>query len=114
MDKSTNFEKWNEYNQGAFAFGKDIAGKPRLSLVPPELIRAVGRVRTYGAEKYGADENWKGVDPAYYRDALMRHLTEYLENPDSTDPESGLHHMEHIACNAAFLLELDKERRAHG
>jgi len=31
---------------------KDISGKPRLGLVSPYLIEAVGKVRTYGSEKY--------------------------------------------------------------
>jgi hypothetical protein len=32
---------------------KHDGGKPRLSLVPPILIKAVGTVMTHGAEKYG-------------------------------------------------------------
>jgi len=32
---------------------KDDEGKPRLSLVSPYLIEAVGRVRTYGTENMG-------------------------------------------------------------
>lgn len=34
-------------------------GKPRLDLVPPELIEAVGAVRTYGVSKYGDSDSWK-------------------------------------------------------
>ncbi len=86
---------------------KHDEGKPRLSLVPPALIEAVGRVRTYGTEKYGDSENWRKVDPWRYKDALMRHLCAYLRNPQGKDPESGLPHLEHIACNVAFLLELE-------
>lgn len=52
---------------------KADAGKPRLSLVSPYLIEAVGMVRTYGTEKYGDSENWREVDPERYKDALMRH-----------------------------------------
>ena len=37
--------------------------KPRLDLVPPELIEAVGAVRTYGVQKYGDGESWKKVEP---------------------------------------------------
>ena len=32
---------------------KHDGGKPRLDLVPPEIIEAVGVVMTHGAEKYG-------------------------------------------------------------
>lgn len=84
---------------------KHDQGKPRLSLVPPALIEAVGRVRTYGTEKYGSPDNWRTVEPWRYKDALMRHLCEYLRDPDSVDEESGIPHLEHMACNVAFLLE---------
>lgn len=87
---------------------KHDQGKPRLSLVPPSLIEAVGRVRTYGTEKYGSPDNWKTVEPWRYKDALMRHLCEYLRDPNSVDEESGLPHLEHIACNVAFLLEVQE------
>lgn len=91
---------------------KHDVGKPRLSLVPPSLIEAVGRVRTYGTDKYGSPDNWRTVEPWRYKDALMRHLCEYLRDPNSVDDESGLPHLEHLACNVAFLLEFrDQERR---
>ena len=31
----------------------------------------------------------------------------YLDNPKSVDEESGLNHLWHIACNVAFLCELE-------
>ena len=86
---------------------KADAGKPRLALVPPAIIEAVGEVRTYGTRKYGDAENWRQVEPARYRDALMRHVCAYLRDPGGTDAESGLSHLAHAACNIAFLLELE-------
>ena len=86
---------------------KHDGGKPRLSLVPPILIRAVGTVMTHGAEKYG-EASYKQVDPKRYRDAFARHYCEYMEDPYGTDKDSGLPHLWHVACNVAFLLELDK------
>jgi|GEM_PF-3288912 len=90
---------------------KHDQGKHRLSLVPPSLIEAVGRVRTYGTEKYGSPDNWKQVEPWRYKDALMRHLCEYLRDPNSVDAESGLAHLEHLACNVAFLLEFEDQKK---
>lgn len=87
---------------------KADAGKPRLALVPPAIIEAVGAVRTFGTQKYGDPENWRQVEPARYRDALMRHLCAYLRNPAGVDAESGLPHLAHAACNVAFLLELER------
>ena len=89
---------------------KHDGGKPRLSLVPPILIRAVGTVMTHGAEKYG-EGNWKNVEPERYRDALARHYCEYMEDPYGVDKQSGLPHLYHLACNVAFLLELEKEMK---
>ncbi len=87
---------------------KHDGGKPMLALVPSAIIRAVGRVMTHGAEKYGVGK-WRDVDPDRYRHALMRHICEWLDDPYGVDKDSGLPHLEHIACNVAFLLELDKE-----
>lgn len=90
---------------------KADAGKPKLSLVPPEIIRNIARVREYGNNKYpeGGKDNWKNVEPDRYRDALFRHLLAYLEDPTGVDEESGLPHLWHLSCNAAFLCELEKE-----
>ena len=88
---------------------KHDGGKPRLSLVPPILIRAVGKVMTHGAEKYG-EASYKNVEPKRYRSALMRHICKWLKDPHGKDEDSGLPHLWHIACNVAFLLELDKEK----
>ena len=87
-------------------------GKPKLSLVPPEVIRDIARVREYGNNKYpeGGKDNWKNVEPERYRDALFRHLLAYLENPSGVDEESKLPHLWHLACNVAFLCELEKEQ----
>ena len=87
---------------------KHDGGKYRLDLVPPEIIEAVGAVMTHGAEKYG-ESSYKKVDPKRYRAALMRHICKWLKNPYGFDEDSGLPHLWHIACNVAFLLELDKK-----
>jgi hypothetical protein len=87
---------------------KHDGGKLRLDLVPPELIEAVGAVMTHGAEKYG-EGSYRNVKPKRYRAALMRHICKWLKNPYGKDEDSGLPHLWHIACNVAFLLELDKE-----
>ena len=92
---------------------KHDGGKARLDLVPPEIIEAVGEVMTFGAEKYG-ENSYKQVDPKRYRAALMRHICKWLKNPHGIDADSGLPHLWHIACNVAFLLELDKGGEDNG
>jgi hypothetical protein len=82
-------------------------GKPRLDLVPPGIIEAVGVIRTYGTEKYGDPDGWKNVEPNRYVAALLRHTVAYMRDPAGVDDESGLPHIWHIACNVAFLIEFD-------
>lgn len=87
---------------------KTDAGKPRLSLVPSQIIRDIARVREYGNSKYGDPENWRTVEPERYRDAAYRHLLAYVDDPAGADEESGLPHLWHLACNIAFLCEMEK------
>ena len=77
-------------------------GKIRPSLVPVSLITAVAQIREYGTRKYGDSENWRNVEPQRYRDAMYRHMLAYI------DEESGLSHLWHLACNAAYLIEMKK------
>jgi len=88
---------------------KADAGKPRLTLVPRRIITAIARVRMYGNEKYHDPENWRQVEPERYRDALFRHLLAYLDDPHGVDDESGLPHLWHLACNVAFLCEMEAD-----
>ena len=82
-------------------------GKPCPSLVPVSLIEAVTAIRMYGSQKYGDSENWRKVEPQRYRDALYRHWLAYLKG-EKCDQESGLPHLWHLACNAAFLIEMEE------
>ena len=80
------------------------AGKLAVHLVPPVLIRAVASVLGIGAKKYTA-RNWElGMEYSVAYASLQRHALAFWSGED-TDPESGEHHMAHVATNAAFLLE---------
>lgn len=93
---------YNVADQEAKADG----GKIRPTLVPTGIIRAIAKVREYGCQKYKDKDNWKRVEVERYRDALYRHWLAYLEG-EKNDEESGLPHLWHLACNAAFLIELE-------
>ena len=88
---------------------KADAGKPQLTLVPRRIIWAIARVREYGCKKYpeGGVDNWRQVEKERYRDAMMRHMLQYLDDPDGVDEESGIKHLHHLACNVAFLCEME-------
>lgn len=87
---------------------KADAGKLQISLVPTQIIRDIAEVRMYGNKKYGDPDNWKTVEKSRYVDALLRHLLAYLDNPDGVDEESGIKHYKHMACNIAFICEMEK------
>lgn len=67
----------------------------------------VGRVGTFGAAKYG-EFNWCYLDNAKsrYKDALFRHLFQYMQGKD-LDDESGLKHLSHACWNCLALLEFE-------
>ena len=60
-------------------------------------------------EKYHDPENWRKVVPEQYKDALYRHWLAYLDG-EWLDQESGLPHLWHLDCNAAFLIELEEDK----
>ena len=94
-----------EFDQKAKAY----AGKPKLTLVPTQIIYDIAQVREYGNNKYpdGGPDNWKRVEAQRYRDAAFRHFLKYIKDPESIDPESGIKHRKHLECNLAFLAEME-------
>lgn len=92
-----------EFDQKA----KADAGKVRPTLVPVGAINAVAAIREYGCRKYHDPDNWKKVEPQRYKDAAYRHWLAYLDG-EKNDPESGLPHLWHLACNIAFLIEMER------
>lgn len=85
------------------------AGKPKLGLVLGGFAQAlveVGRVGTYGAEKYTPDGWMRVIDgQARYTDALFRHQLAEAAG-EVCDPDTGLMHAAHAAWNALAKLEL--------
>lgn len=90
---------------------KADAGKPRLTLVPREIIFDIAKVREFGNKKYKDPNSWRNVEIERYRDAAYRHFMKYLDEPSGVDEESGLPHLWHLACNIAFLCELEHTER---
>ncbi len=86
---------------------KHDLGKLRWDCLPWPAVEQVVRVLTFGAEKYSA-WSWPGVPDARrrYFAALIRHAVAWLRG-ERLDPESGLPHLAHLACNALFLLSFE-------
>lgn len=86
---------------------KDDQLKLMWHLLPWTALNGLVKVLTFGATKY-APNGWQTVPNAKerYTAALLRHL-HALSVGERLDPESGLRHIDHLLCNAAFLSELE-------
>ncbi len=98
-----------ERNLDKIPGAKSDEGKLDLTMVPPEIIKAVAAIRDYGNRKYADPDNWRRVDPEKFHAAMIRHAVALWEDPWAIDPESGYPHLWHLCCNAAFLCEFYKE-----
>lgn len=79
--------------------------KVRMDLLPPDALRAVAEVLTYGANKY-AERNWEsrgGMKWGRLYAATQRHLASFWEC-DDIDEETSLLHLSHAACDIIMLL----------
>ncbi|QHJ80485.1 MAG: hypothetical protein [Bacteriophage sp.] len=87
--------------------------KPRMDLLLsgcPNALEQVSQILTFGAQKYAA-HSWQTVPQGEdrYLAALLRHLTAHGKG-EVNDPESGMSHLAHAACNALFILELEARK----
>lgn len=91
---------------------KADAGKLPMNLVPTQIVRDIAEVRQYGNEKYGDPNNWRKVEKLRYVAALERHLLAYKDylngDDDGLDKESEIEHHKHMACNMAFICEMER------
>lgn len=89
-------------------------GKSDYSLLPWDALDEVVKVMEYGKTKYSA-HNWScGAGFKYSRvfNATMRHLLAFMRGEDK-DPETGLSHIAHCACNVLFLLHFIKFKKKY-
>lgn len=79
------------------------AGKLPYELLPEDAVEEVVKVLQFGAKKY-APRNWeKGISFGRLYGAIRRHGVAWFRGED-LDPETGLHHLAHLACEALFAL----------
>jgi len=82
-------------------------GKLRYDLVPAFAQEQYVNVLTKGSIKY-KPRNWEaGMDWTKVLASLKRHVAAF-EKGEDYDPETGLLHMAHAMCNAAFITEYYK------
>lgn len=89
---------------------KDDSDKPRMELLSNIAARGTAEVLTRGAKKYG-DHNWRrGIAWSRLLGACMRHLMAFTDGED-LDGETGLPHLDHLACEVQFLQEEFRTRK---
>ena len=72
-------------------------------MLPPCALDEVGRVFTYGADKYST-RNWElGMEWGRLYAASLRHLNAFWWGENS-DPDSGLLHLAHAVACIMMLL----------
>lgn len=79
--------------------------KPQLQLLPPAFNRETAKALACGASKYG-EWNWRRnkVELMTYLGAIRRHIDAVM-NGEDVDPESGAHHLGHVAAGCAIVLD---------
>lgn len=86
---------------------KDVKGKLRLGLLPPEFKVELAQILMFGAEKYKERDWEKGGDYNKYFEACQRHLLRW-ELGEDVAKDSGLHHLIHAICSLVFLYTFEK------
>lgn len=87
---------------------KENLGKPPLALLDRYALEEIAKVLAFGAKKYHAHSYREGIDYSKLLDASLRHIFAFVDGED-LDPESGLLHLAHAACNLLFMMRMTKD-----
>jgi len=85
--------------------GEAGKAKSQLQLLPPSFNRETAKALACGAAKYGV-ANWRTnkVELMTYLGAMRRHIDAVMSGED-LDPESGAHHLGHVAAGCAIVID---------
>lgn len=76
--------------------------KPRISLLPKEIIWEAAKALTFGANKYNDDFNYrKGIEILWLLDAAQRHILQFIDGEDF-DSETKTHHLGNAVANLSM------------
>ncbi len=79
-------------------------GKCELAQIPLDCHKWEADGFTYGKNKYSA-HNWrKGLPIMDQANSTLRHLVAFLYENEDIDPESKIHHLGHVQCNIAMMV----------
>lgn len=97
----TIFKEFSDVDKYARRYNK---GKVDYTMIPLDALEVEARVWMLGEEKYGPNnwtKLWDEDTPRVAMGSALRHIFAYLSGED-LDPESGVHHLAHVRCNAAM------------
>lgn len=79
--------------------------KPPMHLLPSVFEEETAKALGCGSRKYG-EYNWRfgKVEMLTYLGAMRRHIAALIDGED-IDPESGAHHLGHVAAGCAIVLD---------
>lgn len=84
--------------------------KPPMELLSSIAMIATAKVMGVGAKKYSPN-NWRGgMSWTRLIGACQRHLAAFMAGED-LDPETGLPHLDHLACEVMFLQEFYRTKK---
>lgn len=89
---------------------KEMDGKVRVELVPPQFILDIAKVLMHGVEQYGA---WNWLEGRSWMEifgATLRHLYEWAKG-NELDKKSKLPHLHHAATNIMFLSTWSRTKK---
>ena len=88
---------------------KDIAIKPHVCSIDPNLLYEMGKGMRHGANKHGFNNHRKLSSDGAQQilDSLMRHMLEFLKGQE-LDEEQGISNLACMANNLNFLYRITR------
>lgn len=83
---------------------KHDSDKAQINIIDPAFIDEMGKVFSFGANKYARGNYRKGMEWSRLTDAAMRHILAFQSGEDM-DPESGLLHLAHAGSCLSMLTD---------
>jgi len=81
----------------------------QLAWAPPEAMLELGKVYGVGARKYNPVNYRFGYNWSLSAHALQRHYWRWVGG-ESIDPETGCHHLAHLAWHALTLIIFERRK----
>lgn len=95
----------DEFNSVEYKLKKQIEGKRNWSLLPWGAVERVVLLREMARPKYPDHNSFREIAIKHCVDAIQRHNMA-IRRGEMIDPEFGLLHADHLACEAMFLSEI--------